>query len=157
MVYDKNTVEKVLLNLRQGLETGKFIYWNEDKNMFSGEVKVATEVQQEQELQLPSEKVNKISMMSNNTQEQQQTTNSNTPSRRGRPVIIDNKDFIKIWESSASLQDVVKSLSTLKQFDGSPANKIKLYASTRATSLRKSVPLKEFKRGRRSKLKVLAE
>ena len=123
--YDKLIADKVLKDLRNGLKTGKFTDWNKGKEMENNE---------------------------NNTNETVAAEPVKAKGPKGRPAAVSQEVFQKLWEEADSLSVVVDKLSRFKAFEGRDPQKIKLYASMRATNLRTSgIQLKEFKRGRRKK------
>ena len=129
-VYDKVVAEKVLKDLRIGLKTGNFTNWNKGKEMENNE---------------------------NTTVNTETVAVAKTKGPKGRPASVSSEVFAKLWNEADNLQTVVDKLSRFKAFEGRDHDKIRLYASMRATNLRKSMELKEFKRGRRKKVQVVAE
>lgn len=126
--YDKVLADKVFKDLRIGLKTGKFTNWNKGKEMKNDEnITVSTE------------------------------TVAKAKGPKGRPASVSSEIFAKLWNEADNLQTVVDKLSRFKAFAGHNQGKIKLYACMRATNLRKTMELKEFKRGRRKKAQVVAE
>lgn len=72
---------------------------------------------------------------------------------RGRKPLISDQDFVKLWNSSASMEALVER-ALLKGFGAHNKN----YFSMRATALRKQgVAVKKFPRGRRKGVVVLGE
>lgn len=71
--------------------------------------------------------------------------------KRGRPSLLAESEFRKFWENAESMDSLVAHLVTLKPFASQERTQIKLYASMRASALRKKgINLKRFSRGRKA-------
>lgn len=139
MIYDRVKAEQVLKDLRIGLKTGNFTNWNKKGNKMSNNN-------------------NNVKIDSGITEVEEIKVEKKEKDPRGRKAAVSDEVFGELWEKAEDLQAVVTKLSKFKQFSGQTPEQIKLYASMRATNLRKVMALKKFKRGRPSKkVQVVAE
>lgn len=149
-IYDKTVARIVLDDIQKGLKTGEFINWNsqEGKKMANQENTETVESTQ------TTAKANRPKTTGKRTKSTKKATTPKSDRGPGRPANVTEKAFLELWNNASNLDEVAVALSSQARFQGRDHTAVKLYASMRATQLRKKLrasgsDLKAFPRGAR--------